>query len=293
MYHDDSFGSAFKRGYRAIPIAIRSILTICVVMFFLMILGGQAFATFLVEYFAFIPDPITTFTQPWRLVTYMFLHGGFLHIIFNMLWLWWMGRPVEEQLGPKNFLVLFFGAGIGGALINTALSGVFGAGPTIGASGAVLGIMVTFAVMFPRMPIMLIFLPPIEARFIVAGLVLIDLLLIGQADNIARIVHLGGALTGYVLIKMYYRGYHYDLWIEQITKSFSGKKKAGASSSSGAGSAFKGARRKDMHAVSDAEVLDEQEEGELDRILDKISKQGYEGLSDREKKILFELSKRN
>ncbi len=286
MYHDESFGSAFKRGYKAIPVAIRTIITICVVMFFLMILGGQTFASFLVEYLAFIPDPIITVMQPWRLVTYMFLHGGFLHIIFNMLWLWWMGRPVEEQLGPRNFLVLFFGAGIGGALINTALSGIFGVGPTIGASGAVLGIMVTFAVMFPRMPIMLIFLPPIEARFIVAGLVLIDLLLIGQADNIARVVHLGGALTGYILIKMYYRGYHYDLWIEQLTRRFSRKAKPKAAPTGGA-------RRKDMHAVSDAEVLNEQEEGELDRILDKISKQGYEGLTDREKKILFELSKRN
>lgn len=283
--YDDSFGSALKRGYMAMPVAIRTIITICLVMFIITMLGA---AQFLVSLFAFDPDPVVTFTQPWRLITYMFLHASPLHIIFNMLWLWWMGRAVEEQLGPRNFSVLFFGAGIGGALINTAVVALLGGGNvTIGASGGVLGIMVCFAMMFPRMPIMLIFLPPIEARFIVAGLILIDVLFLGAGDNVARIVHLGGAFTGFVLLKLYYSGYHYDLWIELFMKKFKRKPKKSAGSSGGTG------RRGAMHSVSDAEVVDEEEQSELDRILEKISKEGYEGLTDKEKKALFELSKRN
>lgn len=287
--YNDSFGQALRRGYLSMPKALRIILLANAAIFVLQTLlsgfGGAALVRWGIETFGFIPDWGISIMQPWRLFTYMFLHGSLLHVAFNMLWLWWMGRPVEDRLGSRNFLVIYFGSGIGGALLNMLVSPVFGAGLTIGASGAVFGMMVAFAMLYPRIPIMLLFFPPIEARFLVAGLIAIDLLFISSADNVARVVHLGGALWGYILLKLYFKGYNYDLWIEMIRQKFRRSP------------VEKKVRRMNtqstMRVVTDAEIVEEHDQRDLDRILDKISKSGYEGLTAEEKRLLFELSRKN
>jgi hypothetical protein len=201
-----------------------------------------------------------------------------------MLWLWWMGRMVEETIGPRSFSVIYFGAGIGGALLQVALATVFDSNIIIGASGAVLGTLVAFAYLFPTAPIMLLFLPPIEARFLVAGLVVLDVLFLGAGDNVARLVHLGGAGTGFLLIKMHYEGYDLSSIVRPVEQMFnSGSKKKNSRKK----------RNKDMYAVSDVEIMEEKDADELDEILEKISKKGYDGLTKEEKQKLFELSKRN
>ncbi|MDZ7693315.1 MAG: rhomboid family intramembrane serine protease [Balneolaceae bacterium] len=121
--YNDSFGNSLKRGYLGLPVAIRTIITINVVVFLLQILGGNSF---LVPALAFNPDLTTALLQPWRLVTYMFLHAGGFHLIFNMLWLWWMGRSVEQTLGPRTFCVIYFGSGIGGALLDIVFAQFLG-----------------------------------------------------------------------------------------------------------------------------------------------------------------------
>jgi len=264
-----------------IPTVIRTVIAINVIVFVLMIFAGQ----FIVNIFGFNPDPYTALTQPWRIITYMFLHGGPFHLIFNMLWLWWMGRMVEETIGPRSFSVIYFGAGIGGALLQVAFASVFGSNIVIGASGGVLGVLVAFAYLFPTAPIMLLFLPPLEARYVVAGIVAIDLLLLGGDSNVARLVHLGGAGTGYLLVKMHYEGYDLSALIRPFEKLFKGKGTVSKKS--------KRKKNKDMYAVSDVEIMEEEDVDELDEILEKISKKGYDGLTKEEKQKLFELSKRN
>lgn len=290
MYQQESFGSAFKRGFMRIPPVIRTIIAINVVIFVLQAIigniqiGGQNLNRYIIQYLAFDPSLWNAITQPWRFLTYMFLHGGGFHLLFNMLWLWWMGRSVEESIGPRSFAVLFFGAGIGGAFFHIALSFLYGTNLVIGASGAVFGVMVAFAFMFPRAPIMLIFLPPIEARFVVAGLIVFDVLFIGAGDGVARLVHLGGAGIGYLLIRAHYRGHDLSRYVrplENIWKESPKKEK-------------KRAKNTKMYSVSDVEVVEETfGQKELDKILEKISKQGYDGLTAEEKRKLFELSKRN
>ncbi|MEX0681083.1 MAG: rhomboid family intramembrane serine protease [Balneolales bacterium] len=285
--YGDSFGTALKWGYLGMPRAIRTILAVNVGIYFLQTLitvfGGERIVVAAINTFGFIPDWSIVLIQPWRLMTYMFLHGSVLHVAFNMLWLWWMGRPVEEQLGSRNFLVIYLGSGIGGALINLVLSPLFNVAVTIGASGAVFGMMVAFAMLFPTVPIMLLFFPPIEARFLVAGLIAIDLLFISSADNVARIVHLGGAFWGYILLKLYFRGYHYDLWFEMIKQKFKTKRAPRT----------KSAGKSRMEKITEAEIVEEYDRDEMDRILDKISKSGYDGLTTEEKRLLFELSRKN
>jgi membrane associated rhomboid family serine protease len=286
-YAYESMGSAMKRGFSNMPVAIRTILAATVIgyliqVFLPMILGLDQ--RFLIELFGFVPTIEGTLYQPWRLVTYLFLHGGFWHLVFNMLWLWWMGRMVEETLGPRVFTVIYFGAGIGGALINLALTSIWVGNLTIGASGAVFGIMVAFAMLYPTAPIMLFLLPPIEARWVVAGLIAFDLIMqtSGTGGNTARLVHLGGAFMGWALLKLYYRGYDYDRWLRGIQSMF----KSGNQENSKV-------HNRNMRSVSDAIIVEDVDQSELDRILDKISQHGYDGLSADEKKKLFELSKRN
>lgn len=279
--YQDSFGSAFKRGYMRMPTAIRIIITINIVVFILQALAGQGFNQALVRIFAFSPEWTDAFMHPWRFITYMFLHGSGFHLIFNMLWLWWMGRAVEESLGPRTFSVLYFGAGIGGVLLNLGFGVIFGSNYVIGASGAVFGIMVAFAFMFPRTPIMLFLLPPIEARFLVAGLIVFDLVFIGAGDNIARIVHIGGAGIGYLLIKAHYEGTDLGAIVRPLENLFRrspGNKKP---------------KNRNMYSISEVEIMEEKDVDELDEILEKISREGYDALSAEEKKKLFELSNRN
>lgn len=204
MYNQTYTGTR-RYSYHNLPIAIRTIIIANVAIFLIQLLGkliiGGGFSQFIIQWFSFIPNVLVTVTQPWRLVTYMFLHGGIWHILFNMLWLWWMGRSVEEALGPRTFCAIYFGAGIGGALIDLILAQFLGIGPIIGASGAVFGVMVAFATLYPNMPIMLILLPPIKAKYIVGGLIGLNILLLNSNGGVARGVHLGGALIGYLLIK--------------------------------------------------------------------------------------------
>lgn len=219
--------------------------------------------------------------QPWRLITYTFLHAGLFHFLFNMLWLWWMGRPVEERIGSRSFLVLYLGSGIAGALFDSVLSLFSPVSYVIGASGAVFGIMVAFAMLFPRMPITLFLLPPIEARYVVAGLIAIEILFLNDGSNIARLVHLGGALGGYLLMRIHLQGKDLSMPIRYLEHLFRGIKP-------------KSKKRTVTHmrSVSDADVVEEVDQSELDEILEKISKKGYDGLTAEEKRKLFELSKK-
>lgn len=283
--HNESFGSSLKRGYMGLPVAIRIIITLNVLVFLIQALGGQTFNNFLVQWFAFYPEWQTAVFQPWRMVTYMFLHGGGFHLLFNMLWLWWLGRVVEETLGPRSFTVIFLGSGIGGAILDILFAQFLGINLVIGASGAVYGIMVAFAMLYPTTPIMLLFLPPIQARYVVAGLIALDVLFLGASDGTARIVHLGGAGIGYLLMKA--RAGGLDLSgivrpIERIWYELKGtyKKKKEAP------------KNPNMYSVSDAEIVEDVEQSELDEILEKISQKGYDALTKEEKRKLFELSKK-
>lgn len=280
---NDSFGGAIKRGFMRMPVAIRTIILINLIVFVIQALGGQTLNYWAINYFGFDPSFPTFITQPWRMITYMFLHGGFFHFLFNMLWLWWMGQAVEQTIGPRSFVTVYFGAGILGALLDAVFALIFGTAIVIGASGAVTGILVAFAVLFPTAPIMLFLFPPIQARYFVAGWIAIDILFIGSGDGVARLVHLGGALGGYLLIKSYRQGTDLSMIVRYFEYLF-GKVRPKEKKS--------GVRNKNMSIVSDAEIVEEIEQTELDDILEKISQKGYDSLSREEKRKLFELSKK-
>ncbi|MFV1885133.1 MAG: rhomboid family intramembrane serine protease [Balneola sp.] len=284
---NNSFGYSVKRGFAGMPDAIRFLIIANTVVFVLQLILKNFFGFDLAIYFALVTDGLITIFQPWRLFTYMFLHStqGILHYLFNMLMLWWIGTPVEQRLGSRSFITIYFSAGLLGALIDVILSIAGVTTVVVGASGAIYGIMVAFAMLYPRMPVSLFFLPPIEARYLIGGFIAINVLFLGSGDQVARLVHLGGALAGYLLMRAYNNGTDLSLiprYFEYLFRKFK------PSSSSKPRT-----RNKKMSIVSDADIIEEVEQSELDEILEKISKKGYDALSKEEKRKLFELSKKD
>ncbi|MDZ7658816.1 rhomboid family intramembrane serine protease [Fodinibius sp.] len=138
----------------------------------------------------------------WQLVSYMFLHAGFGHIFFNLFALWMFGQAIENFWGTNRFVIYYFLTGIGAALLHMLIGA--GGAPTLGASGAVYGILLAFGMMFPNRPIMLLFPPiPIKAKYFVAIFGAIELIsgLTRANSGVAHFAHLGGMLVGFILIK--------------------------------------------------------------------------------------------
>jgi membrane associated rhomboid family serine protease len=145
--------------------------------------------------------------QPFQIATHMFAHGSFTHILFNMLGLWLFGRILENVWGPKRFLFFYLACGVGAAachlLIENFTGGIW---PALGASGAVMGISVASAYLFPNTEIYMMFIPfPVKAKWLVIGYVVLDLIgaFGANTDNIGHFAHLGGAITGFILVLIY------------------------------------------------------------------------------------------
>lgn len=146
--------------------------------------------------------------RPWQLVTHMFAHAAsgqymFFHILFNMFALWMFGRILENVWGSKRFLIFYMICGLGAGVAQLCTD----SGMAVGASGAVFGILVAFAMTFPNTELYLMFLPiPIKAKWAVLGLVAIDLfggVYKVQGDSVAHFAHLGGAVTGFILLRIW------------------------------------------------------------------------------------------
>ncbi len=294
---------------RILPPAIKTILIINAIMFFLTYLmrgyhfGDVRIAEFIYQYFALFPFegiPGLPDFYPWQLVTYQFMHANFSHIFFNLFALWMFGSELEQEWGSRKFITYYLLAGIGAGLAQLLISPMLGEfGPTVGASGAVYGIMVGFALTFPERTVMIfpIFVP-IRAKFMIIGLIAFDLIMgLTDTGNVAHFAHLGGAAAGFLLLK-----FGDKMGIYRI---FSGVKKRNQVEYGTQNTYSAPVYQMNWHAKNkepeqrksdpnytislNGEDLTQQK---IDEILDKINKQGYAGLTEREKKILFELSKK-
>lgn len=160
---------------------------------------AQMFITRWIDfYFGLIPLMVWKKYFLWQLFTYIFLHGGFSHILFNLLALWMFGGELENYWGSKKFLFYFLFCGIG-AGICTVVFTPYQFIPVIGASGAIYGILLAFAWLFPNRPILIYFLFPIPAKYFVIIFGLIELLssMEGTGGGVAHLTHLGGLVFGF------------------------------------------------------------------------------------------------
>lgn len=220
--------------------------------------------------------------HPWSPLTYMFLHGSFFHLFANMLVLFFFGPPLERSWGGREFIRFYLVAGMGGALFSLLLVRIIGTPTVIGASGAVFGLLLAFALRWPDAPIYLWFLLPVKAKYFVGFMALFSLYasLSGPGDGVAHWTHLGGLVTGYVYLK------HGD----RIAARASGLRKRwrrrGLKPAPG-GKAEPPPRVSGRRGRRERDSLDE-----VDRILDKIREQGIEALTPKEREFLDDMSRR-
>jgi len=258
----------------------------------------------------------------YQLLTYMFLHGGFTHILFNMFALWMFGSVIERVWGPKKFLFYYICCGVGAGLaqelvqfgtytyeglaaydyvnaggVQMTTDAYVNLWTTIGASGAVYGILLAFGMIFPDERLFIIPFPfPIKAKWLVVGYIAIELFsaMSGPGDGVAHMAHLGGMLFGFLLIR--YWKHHPD--------------SSGRFGRSRGMEFFDNLKRKfderqhsqGMHAHHDPDPRRETDEEynarqrrnqeEIDAILDKIRKSGYDSLTKAEKEKLFDQSRK-
>src|SRR5215831_8875476 len=159
--------------------------------------------------------PLSQGFAPWQLVTYGFLHGGFAHIFFNMLGLYMFGSDIERLFGSRYFLAYYFACLVSAALCQLLVLALAGspAFPTVGASGALYGLLLAFGMYFPRRMVMLIFPPiPMQARVFVFVFGALELVLgvTGTASGVAHFAHLGGMLGGWLMIQYRRRGFPFS-----------------------------------------------------------------------------------
>jgi len=179
---------------------------VCFVLYFLA--ARTEFARFF-AHLALSPRAVLTQFELWQLVTYMFLHSplGFGHILMNMLALWMFGGPLEDTWGTRRFLRFYFFCGVGAGICVVVMNTLAGSmdSRTIGASGAVYGVLIAFGILFPRAIIYLFLMFPIEARWFVLILgAIVFLSAIGDTGGgVSHFAHLGGLLFGYLWLRIY------------------------------------------------------------------------------------------
>ncbi len=239
-------------------------------------------------------------THPWVFFTHMFLHFGFFHILWNMLFLYWFGRIVGDFIGNQRVLPLYLLGGLVGAIsyVVFAQFAYGGQGVAFGASGAVNAIVVAAAVISPDYIIRLLFFGDVKLKFIAAIVVLLSIMGIADLNNTGgNIAHLGGALFGWFFILKLREGSDLSVGINKvlnkITNFFKGiPEKAKTKSRKGPRMAYKNPNRKQAKGNAASDEVDLSHQEQIDFILDKIKQSGYESLSPSEKEFLFNASKK-
>lgn len=214
--------------------------------------------------FGLVPRYVFTRFMIWQPLTYLFLHSGLWHLVINMLMLWMFGSVIESTWGSRQFLFYYFFTGIAAGLCSFIFA-FHSSIPVVGASGAIFGILVAYAVMFPESIILLFFIFPMKMKYAVLVLGGINLLgaMSSGSSGIAYIAHLGGGVFGYLYLKN-----------EFIKRQFMHLEP---------GALLTRWRLKQMQKN---QLRDKEFNQKVDEILDKISKQGMESLTQKEKMIL-------
>jgi len=293
-YRPSMFG-----GFRFFPPVVKVLLIINVAVFFFTAffgyfhIGEISFGRIFDLFFGLMPLEHGFF--PWQLITYQFIHADIIHLLFNMVFgLWMFGKEVEQVWGSKKFLFYYLFCGVMAGIAQLILAPIFEPvlGPTVGASGAIYGVLIAFATMFPDQYVYIYFLIPVKVKYFVMGLIVLGVMSVGGPGNIANLAHLGGALAGYLYIL--YDRYRIKSG-GRITGAFQSRTASSQlSQPSSSDEDITDAKVYDIKESKSFEQKDEQSTSQkrIDDILDKISHSGYQSLSDEEKKILFEASKR-
>jgi len=254
----------YSAGGGLVPPVVKTLLLANAAVYLLLLLTPIDFSVLL----GLVPRLVWSKFFIWQLFTYMFLHGGLMHILMNMFILWMFGSDLEREWGSSAFLKYYLICGVGGGLFNVAFQ-PNSTIPIVGASGAIYGILAAFAITYPNRMIYLYFLIPVPAKYMVIGMAVLEFILsMNPNSHVAHFAHLGGMLVGYLYLKS---GLRHGGFGSGIARYFQRKK-----------------MERHWREVEKEHRLME----EVDAILDKINRVGYDNLTRHEKKVLEEASNR-
>lgn len=254
--------------YRSLPPAVKGLLTATVGVFVVQWILSATGGPNPVGLLGLTPALVTGRLWLWQTVTYLFLHGGPFHLLFNCYMLWALGKVIELQWGTKSFLFYYFLCGVGAAAVNVLVE-PHAMTPVIGASGAIYGLLVAFAMMYPNAVFLVMFIVPLKAKHAVIFFAILELMFSASANqsHIANLAHLGGMATGFLYLKS--RTWRYDLRYWQGRFGDWARKKTAPKP------------HMQFHELG----------AEVDRILEKISQKGRSSLSRDEQQLLERYSR--
>lgn len=239
----------------------------------------------IIEWLAMPADYNSFITKPWSIISYMFVHQSFLHLLFNLLWLYFGGKLFLSYMNYNQLFIVYIMGGIMGGLcfsIGYNIFPVFSAISThaiaIGASASVLAIVFAVATYAPHHTVRFILIGNVSLKYLALFLIIIDILSIPKGNSGGHLAHLGGAFFGYIYIKQLKSNKQINYWFKKIKNIFINNN----------------AQKLKRHTKTDQEFRNQQakKSKEIDTILEKISKSGYDSLTKKEKNILFESSKK-
>jgi len=253
--------------------------------------NNEAFSMKVLRLFA-VPASLRTLAmKPWTLITYMFTHKDILHILFNMLWLYWFGRIFLEYLDQRKLVAVYILGGISGAIVYVLSFNIFPVftslipeSVAIGASASVMAVVVAIAAYVPNYPVHLLLIGRVKIIWIAVGIFVLTSFMDFSVNSGGKLAHMGGALFGYLYIVNLRKGKDpgrtLNRIIDSIASIFKARKEKMKVSYS---------RKKTDYEYNKAKA---ERQEKIDRILDKISKGGYDSLTKEEKDLLFSESQK-
>lgn len=309
MYGGGGFLEEIKNAFHRPNNAVIQLVLVNVAIFLLLIIsrvffqfsGAEGLFAKIVSYLMMPSDLGKFILQPWSLITYFFTHTDFFHILFNMLFLYWFGRLIQEFLGSEKVINLYILGGLVGGLTYLLIYNIVpyfsdrvATSMMLGASAGVYAIVVGAATFMPNYTFFLLFLGPIRIKYIALFYVILSFANSAGSNAGGELAHLGGALIGFLYIKQLQQGNDFGHWItitldsikDLFTKKENIKVTYRKERTKWKASDFKRPKAK-HHRTRSGQVSQD----EIDEILDKISDSGYESLSKEEKEKLFNASK--
>ena len=267
---------------KIILINIIVFVSISVVQVVLTVSGLSTFFTMFINKLM-LPASLGTFIlQPWSLITYFFLHMSFMHILWNMLFLYWFGKIINDNIGNNALISLYVLGGIIGGLFYMAIYNIvpyYGERVSdslmLGASAGVFSVVVGSATLMPNYTFYLLLIGPVRIKYIALFYVLLSFFDVAGTNAGGEIAHLGGAFIGYIYIRQLQNGINIGEGIINFINFFSEKKE-----------------NKEKKKENIQKETEETTQDEVDKILDKISESGYSSLTSKEKERLFNASKK-
>lgn len=252
--------------------------------------NSPAISSSVIEFLAVPASSPELIKKPWTVITYMFLHQGFFHILFNMLWLYWFGRIFSDYFDQKKLVSLYILGGLSGALLYILSFNIFPAfadvihlSIALGASASVMAIVVATATFVPDYSVYLFLLGKVKIKYIAIGIFLLTSVFDFSVNTGGKIAHIGGAIMGYVYATRYRQGKDTGKWINRILDNivtwFKPRKN------------MKVSYKKPMTDYDYNKMRADHQE-QINKILEKISKGGYDSLTKKEKEILFKESQK-